>query len=55
MKKKEDKLEELYYCFRYKCKRCPKARECEEQVKREEEWKKVKEKDLKESEELQDI
>lgn len=20
----------LYYCFRYKCKRCPKNRECEE-------------------------
>ena len=24
------KKDNLYYCFRYKCKRCPKNRECEE-------------------------
>ena len=47
--KKEEKVD--ITCMRYKCKRCPKARECEEQVKKEETWKKVKEKDLKESEE----
>lgn len=51
MKKEEkDRLEEIYFCFRYRCKRCPKARECEEKEKKEEEWKKkAKEKDLKES------
>ena len=37
MNKQEDKketLEDLYYCFRYKCKRCPKQRECEERQER---------------------
>ena len=36
MKKKEkDRLEEIYYCFRYSfsCKSCPKSRECEEKAK----------------------
>ena len=28
-KEKKDRLEEIYYCFRYRCKICPKARECE--------------------------
>ena len=53
MKKIEkDRLEEIYYCFRYSfsCKSCPKSRECEEKAKKEETWKKkVKEKDSKES------
>ncbi len=39
-KDKEDRLEEIYFCFRYKCKRCHKARECEEKLKKEKEWKK---------------
>lgn len=25
---------DIYYCFRYKCKRCPKQRECEDEIKR---------------------
>lgn len=33
-KDKKESLEEIYYCFRYKCKRCPKQRECEEEQKR---------------------
>ena len=49
MKKKEDELEEIYFCFRYRCKRCPKAIECEEKEKKDETWKKAREKDLKES------
>ena len=39
-KEKEDRLEEIYFCFRYRCKRCPKARECEEKLKKEKSWKK---------------
>lgn len=38
MKKKEkDRLEEIYYCFRYSfsCKSCPKSRECEEKANKE--------------------
>lgn len=27
------KKENLYYCFKYKCKRCPKNKECEEKEK----------------------
>lgn len=26
-----NKKDNLYYCFRYKCKRCPKQRECEKE------------------------
>lgn len=33
-KDKKESLEELYFCFRYKCKRCPKQRQCEEEQKR---------------------
>ena len=33
-KDKKETLIELYYCFRYKCKRCPKQKECEEEIKR---------------------
>jgi hypothetical protein len=29
-----NKKDNIYYCFRYKCKRCPKQRECEEEQKR---------------------
>lgn len=29
---KEDKPSSIYYCFKYKCKRCPKARECEKEI-----------------------
>ena len=29
----KDKKEEIYYCFRYRCKNCPKQRECEERAK----------------------
>lgn len=25
------KKDNLYYCFRYKCKRCPKQKECEKE------------------------
>jgi hypothetical protein len=25
---------DIYYCFRYKCKRCPKQIECEKEMKR---------------------
>lgn len=32
MKDKEEKVD--ICCFRYKCKRCPKARKCEEERKR---------------------
>ena len=32
-KDKEEYLKELYFCFRYKCKRCPKQRECDEKNK----------------------
>lgn len=28
-KSKKNKKSEYYYCFRYKCKRCPKQKECE--------------------------
>lgn len=31
MKNKKDI--DIYYCFRYRCKRCPKQRECEEEQK----------------------
>ena len=31
MKNKKD----IYYCFRYKCKRCPKQKECEQETKKE--------------------
>ena len=45
--KKEEKVD--ITCMRYKCKRCPKARECEEREKKDEECrKKAREKDLKE-------
>ena len=33
-KDKKETLIDLYYCFRYKCKRCPKQRECELEQKR---------------------
>lgn len=36
MKKKEDKLEEIYYCFRYRCKRCPRDWVCEKKAKEKE-------------------
>lgn len=33
-KNKEDKeKEDILYCFKYKCKRCPKDKECEEKQK----------------------
>jgi hypothetical protein len=32
---KKDKEEKIYYCFRYKCKRCPKQKECEKELKKE--------------------
>ena len=28
------KKDNLYFCFRYKCKNCPKSKECEEKEKR---------------------
>ena len=31
-KDKKESLIDIYYCFRYKCKRCPKQRECEEEI-----------------------
>ena len=34
--KKDIKGEDIYYCFRYKCKRCPKQRECEIEMKKKE-------------------
>lgn len=34
MKTKDNKEIDIYYCFRYRCKRCPKQRECEEEQKR---------------------
>lgn len=30
----ENKKDNLYYCFRYKCKRCPRQVECEKEMKR---------------------
>jgi hypothetical protein len=39
-KDKKESLINIYYCFRYRCKRCPKQRECEEEAKKEEQWKK---------------
>jgi hypothetical protein len=33
MKDKEE-TDNLYYCFRYKCKRCPKQKECEDREKK---------------------
>lgn len=39
-KKKEDRLEEIYYCFRYRCKICPKAKECEDKEKKKKEGEK---------------
>ena len=32
-KDKKDSLKDIYYCFRYRCKRCPKQRECEQEEK----------------------
>ncbi len=29
-----NKKDNIYYCFRYKCKRCPKQKECEIEQKR---------------------
>lgn len=29
-----DKTKDIYYCFRYRCKRCPKQRECKEDQKK---------------------
>lgn len=40
MKDKKNKKEEVYYCFRYRCERCPRNRICEEERKREEDKKK---------------
>lgn len=31
---KKEKKEDIYYCFRYKCKRCPKNKECEKIIKK---------------------
>jgi len=28
-----NKKDDIYYCFRYQCKRCPKQKECEEKNK----------------------
>lgn len=42
----KERLEEIYYCFRYRCKRCPKARECEEKEKKDEKCRKNQEKEL---------
>lgn len=28
---------DIYYCFRYKCKKCPKQKECEAEIKKEQE------------------
>ncbi len=27
-------VEQIYFCFRYKCKKCPKQRECEQEKKK---------------------
>ncbi len=27
------KKDDIYFCFKYRCKRCPKAKECEEKEK----------------------
>lgn len=32
---KENKKENIYYCFRYRCKVCPKQVECEKEIKKE--------------------
>ena len=31
----------LYYCFRYKCKNCPKQKQCEKEIKQSKEKKKI--------------
>lgn len=30
----KDKKEDIYYCFRYKCKTCPKKLKCDEELKK---------------------